>query len=326
MGVGHTHGHSSDESHGHGHGHGHVHGGVDPDLLDSASALRTLWISLVVLGATAAMQVGVVVLTGSVALLADTVHNVGDALTAVPLAAAFLVGRRAPTRRFTYGYARAEDLAGLVVLAVILFSAIYAAYEAGHRLVNPSAPDHLYAVALAGLVGFIGNEWVAVYRIRTGRRIGSAALVADGRHARIDGVTSLAVVAGAGGVALGQPLADPIVGMIIAVVIIRIVWVSARDIGLRLLDGIEPEAMEQIRDIASATPGVITVTEARARWAGHRIRAEIAVGVPGELTITDSRALADDIAHSLRHAVQHLGGVNVRVEPASDREQPPQVV
>ncbi len=318
MGVGQAHGHSSDES------HGHVHGGVDPDLLDSASALRTLWVSLVVLGATAAMQVGVMVLTGSVALLADTVHNVGDALTAVPLAAAFLLGRRAPTRRFTYGYARAEDLAGLVVLAVIIFSAIYAAHEAGHRLVNPSAPDHLYAVALAGLVGFIGNEWVAVYRIRTGRRIGSAALVADGRHARIDGVTSLAVVAGAGGVALGQPLADPIVGMIIAVVIIRIVWVSARDIGLRLLDGIEPEAMEQSATSPRPRPAS-SPSPRRGRAGRHRIRAEIAVGVPGELTITDSRALADDIAHSLRHAVQHLGGVNVRVEPASDREQPPQV-
>ncbi|MFP5451400.1 MAG: cation diffusion facilitator family transporter [Thermoleophilia bacterium] len=313
----HDHHDRGDGGHRHSHGdggHGHTHGGVDPSLLDSAAALRTLWVSLLVLGATAAVQVAVVMFTGSVALLADTVHNIGDALTAVPLAAAFLLGRRPPNRRFTYGYGRAEDIAGIAVLLVILFSAVYAAYEAGVRLVDPSAPDHLLAVALAGVVGFIGNEWVAVYRIRTGRRIGSAALVADGHHARIDGFTSLAVVAGAAGVALGQPLADPIVGLLIAAVIVRIVWVSAREIGLRLLDGIEPERIEQIRSVAASTPGVLTVEDARARWSGHRIRAELRIGAAGDLTIGDSQALVEAVARNLRAAVAHLGAVSVQVD------------
>ena len=235
-----------DHRHSHGPG-GHSHGGVDASLLESREAIRTLWRSLIILAVTAALQIVVVVASGSVALLSDTVHNLGDALTAAPLVAAFLLGRRAPTARLTYGWGRAEDLAGLAVLAIILFSAVYAGYEAIARLIHPTTPGYLLAVGLAGAIGFAGNEWVAVYRLRTGRRIGSAALVADGYHARIDGFTSLAVVAGAIGVALGFRLADPIVGLAIAVVILRIVWTSAKEIGLRVLDGIEPEIIETIR-------------------------------------------------------------------------------
>ena len=309
-------GHDHHHHHDHGPG-GHTHGGVDPAVLQSRDALRTLWRSLVILGVTAALQVVVVALSGSVALLADTVHNLGDALTAVPLGAAFLLSRRPPTARLTYGYGRTEDLAGLAVLAVILFSAAYAAYESIARFVDPQTPGMLPAVAAAGLVGFAGNEWVAVYRIRTGRRIGSAALIADGYHARIDGFTSLAVVAGAAGVALGFPLADPIVGMGIALVILRIVWSSAREIVVRMLDGIEPEVVDEVRHQAGHVEGVLAVEEVRARWVGHQIRSEVNVVVAPGLTVADGHRVAVAVRRRLIDRIDHLADAVVHVDPAS---------
>ncbi len=306
--------HTHDHSHHHGPG-GHSHGGVDASLLKSQEAIRTLWRSLVILAVTAALQIVVVIASGSVALLSDTVHNVGDALTAVPLAAAFLLGRRPPTSRLTYGWGRTEDLAGLAVLAIILFSAVYAGYEAIDRLIHPTTPGYLLAVGLAGAVGFAGNEWVAVYRLRTGRRIGSAALVADGYHARIDGFTSLAVVAGAIGVALGFRLADPIVGLAIAVVILRIVWTSAKEIGLRILDGIEPEVIEAIRHQAGHAPGVQGVGEVRARWVGHEIRADVRVVAAGTATLEEANHVAAAVSARLRERVDHLSEALVQVEP-----------
>ncbi len=305
-----------DHPHGHGPG-GHSHGGVSASIRGSQEAMRTLKLSLLILGATAIFQVIVVVLSGSVALLADTVHNAGDALTAIPLAAAFILGRRPATGRLTYGYGRAEDLAGLAVLAVILFSAIYAGYEAVQRLIHPSTPGYLAAVAIAGLVGFAGNEWVAIYRIRSGRRIGSAALVADGYHARVDGFTSLAVVAGAGGVALGYPLTDPIVGLLISVAILRIVWTSAKEIGLRMMDGIEPERVAAIRREAGHVPGVIGVGEVRARWLGHQVRAEVNVVVAAESSVEDGHAIAVAVRTRLVERVQHLEEAIIHVDPPS---------
>jgi cation diffusion facilitator family transporter len=216
------HGHHHEPGHDHGHEHEHEHQGlwarvrhavgphshdhdraVDSVLESSAEGLRTLWISLAGLAATALVQAVVVALSGSVALLGDALHNAADALTAVPLGVAFLLSRHRPTRRYTYGYGRAEDLAGIVIVAVIVLSSAAAAYAAVTRLLHPHPVTHLIAVAVAAVIGFAGNEMVARYRIRTGRRIGSAALVADGLHARTDGFTSLAVLVGAGGIAIG---------------------------------------------------------------------------------------------------------------------------
>jgi cation diffusion facilitator family transporter len=298
--------------------HGHHHGAAgDPALLGSREGLRTLGRSLAILAATALVQAVVVVASGSVALLADAVHNVGDALTAIPLGAAFLLARRPPTRRLTYGFGRAEDLAGLVVVAIILFSALYTAYESVHRLIDPSRPGHLLAVALAGAVGFIGNEWVAVDRIRTGRRIGSAALVADGRHARVDGLTSLAVIAGALGVAAGFSLADPIVGLAISVVILGIVWRSLREVGLRILDGIEPERVDAVRREAACVAGVVSVNEIRARWVGHTVHAEVNVVVPAGTSVEEAHATAMAVRERLLERVDHLGEAIVHVDPPS---------
>jgi cation diffusion facilitator family transporter len=311
-----THAHShGGHSHEHDQGHGHTHGTVDPALLATAQGISAVKWSLVILAITASMQIVVVVLTGSVALLADTVHNVGDALTAVPLWIAFSYARRPPTRRYTYGFGRVEDLAGIAVVLAILFSALFAGYESVLRIVHPQTITYLGAVAAAALVGFLGNEAVAQLRIRTGRRIGSVALVADGHHARIDGFTSLAVLAGAVGVWLGFPLADPIVGLLIALAILRIVWQSAKSVLSRAIDGVDPEVVDEIHEALAHMPGVVEVTETRVRWLGHRMLAEVNVAVPCALSVEEGHAVAVEVRHRLLHRLEYLSDATVHVDP-----------
>ncbi|WP_233507944.1 cation diffusion facilitator family transporter [Spongiactinospora gelatinilytica] len=281
----------------------------------SAEGLRALWISLAVLGATAVMQAAVVAVSGSVALLGDTMHNAADALTAVPLAIAFLLGRRAPTRRYTYGYGRAEDLAGVVIVLVIAVSAALAAYEAVDRLMHPRPVSNLLAVAGAAVVGFLGNQWVAQYRIRVGRKIGSAALVADGLHARTDALTSLAVLAAAGGAAAGWRWADPAVGLLIAVVILTVLRQAAREVGRRLMDAVDPALVDQAEAALRATPGVLDVGEIRLRWIGHRLRAECAVVVDSGATVLQAHEVAVNVEHALLHAIPRLAAAHVHADP-----------
>ena len=247
---------------------------VDDALESSARGIRAVKTSLVALAVTAVLQLAVVAISGSVALLADTVHNFSDALTAVPLWTAFVLGRRAATRRYTYGFGRAEDLAGLFVVAMIALSAVLAGWQAIERIVNPAPVEHVGWVALAGVIGFVGNEAVAAYRMREGRAIGSAALVADGHHARTDGFTSLAVVAGAGGVALGWPLADPVVGLVITIAILFVLRTAARDVFRRLMDGVDPSMVDTAEDALTRMPGVVAVRGVRMRWIGHEIHAD----------------------------------------------------
>ncbi|HZC84459.1 MAG TPA: cation diffusion facilitator family transporter, partial [Rubrobacter sp.] len=259
----HEHWHSHPYGHG---GHGHTHGAVDPTIATSERGIWAIKWSFVGLMATALLQLVVVFMSGSVALLSDTIHNFGDAATAVPLGIAFVLTRMGVSRRFTFGYGRVEDLAGVIIVLIILFSAVVAGYQAVERLIHPQPIGMLRAVAVASVIGFLGNEAVAVFRIRVGREIGSAALVADGYHARTDGWTSLAVLIGAIAVWLGYPLADPIVGLLIAATILVIVWQSGKAIFTRLLDGVEPEVIEEIRHAASQVSGVEEVSEVRARW------------------------------------------------------------
>ena len=267
---------------------------------------------------TAVLQLVVVFLSGSVALLSDTIHNFGDAATALPLWIAFALSRLPASRRFPYGYGRVEDLAGVVVVLIILFSAIVAAYQAVERFLHPQPVGLLWAVAVASVVGFLGNEAVAVFRIRVGRRIGSAALVADGYHARTDGWTSLAVLVGAVGVWLGYPLADPIVGLLISLAILVIVWQSGKAIFTRLLDGVEPEIVEEIRHAAHHVPGVEEVAEVRARWSGHRLRAEINVAVAPNLTVAEGHEVAREVNHNLMHHLDYLETAVVHVDPVQE--------
>lgn len=313
----HGHGHRHGDDHGDAGEHGHTHGVIDPTIATTERGIWAIKWSFVILGITAALQLAVVLLTGSVALLADTIHNVGDAATAVPLWIAFLFARRKPSARFTYGFGRVEDLAGVVIVAIILFSALVAGYQAVDRLINPQPIALLGWVAAAGVVGFLGNEAVAVFRIRIGRRINSAALVADGYHARTDGLTSLAVVLGAVGVWLGFPLADPIVGLLITLAIFGIVWQSAKAVFTRMLDGVEPGLIEDIRHAAEHVPAVRQVLNVRARWLGHRLATEFNVAVDGDATVREAEAVSSAVERQLRDHIPALSVAHVRVRPAS---------
>jgi len=316
-----THDHREEHRHDHHHDHedhGHTHGAVDPSIATSERGIWAVKWAFVGLFVTALVQVVVVVLSGSVALLSDTIHNFGDAATAIPLWIAFALSRLGASRRFPFGYGRVEDLAGVMVVLIILFSAVGAAYQAIERIIHPQQVGLLWVVALAGGVGFLGNEAVAIFRIRVGRQIGSAALVADGYHARTDGWTSLAVVFGAVGVWLGYPLADPIVGLLIAVAILVIVWQSGKMVFTRLLDGVDPEVIDEIRRTASNVPGVEDVSEVRARWLGHRLRAEANVAVDPGLSVAEGHAIAREVNHRLMHDLKYLDSAVVHVDPVQE--------
>jgi cation diffusion facilitator family transporter len=290
---------------------------VDPAMEASAAGLRTLWISLAVLAGTAALQAAVVAVSGSVALLGDTLHNAADALTAVPLAIAFMAGRRPPTRRYTYGYGRAEDLAGVAIVVLIAASSALTAVVALTRLAHPRPVSSLLAVAVAALIGFAGNEIVARYRIGVGRRIGSAALVADGLHARTDGFTSLAVLLGVGGVALGWDWADPVVGLLITVAILAVLRQAAREIWRRLMDAVDPALVDRAEQALRETPGVLGTGQVRLRWIGHQLRAECEVIVDAGATAVEAHQVAVSAEHALWHALPRLTDALVHADPQS---------
>jgi cation diffusion facilitator family transporter len=299
-----------------GHGHSHDPAQVtDAQLEASGEGQRALLVSVLGLGATALLQALVVWLSGSVALLGDTLHNFADALTAVPLAVAFRLGRRPATRRYTYGYGRAEDLAGIAIVVFIAASSALAAFEAVRRLRDPADVRYLGAVAAAAVAGFAGNELVARYRIIVGRRIGSAALVADGLHARTDGFASLAVLLGVAGVALGLPLADPVIGLAITGAILVVGWDAARQVYRRLMDAVDPSLVDQVERVLLATSGVLGVGELRLRWIGHRLRAECAVVVDHHLTVVEAHQIAEEAEHRLLHEVPRLTAALVHADP-----------
>jgi cation diffusion facilitator family transporter len=315
------HHHTSHDDH-HGQqqedGHGHTHGIVDPSITTSERGLWAIKWSFVCLAGTAALQLVVVLLSGSVGLLADTIHNFGDAATAIPLAAAFWFARKKPSRRFTFGYGRIEDLAGVAIILTILASAIVAGYESIDRLLHPQGVSHLWAVVVASIIGFLGNEVVAVLRIRVGREIKSAALIADGYHARIDGWTSLAVLVGAVGIWLGYPLADPIVGLLITAAIFGIVIQSAKSIFTRMLDGADPQIIDEIRHAAAHVPRVKAVSEVRARWLGHRLHTEVNIAVDPQLTVSEAHAIAAEVRHQLLHHLSYISLAVIHVDPADE--------
>jgi len=330
---GHPHPLAHDHSHDHSHDHTHKSGmarllrslvvphshdvadSLDQELEASREGVRAVAICLVILLLTSALQALVVVASGSIALLGDTLHNGADALTAVPLWLAFRLGRRPPTRRFTYGFGKTEDLAGVAVVAIIALSAAFAAYEAVDRLLHPAKVTHLPIVMIAALVGAVGNEVVAQYRIRVGRRIGSAALEADGLHARTDGITSLLVLFGAIAVACGLHWADPVVGLLIAVAILSVLVRTIRSVGQRLLDAVDPVVIDRITQSLGSQHGVDTVTEVRARWVGHRLFAQVRLSVAGDLTVTEGHEIAEAAYHQLLHDVPNLSDAIVHIDP-----------
>jgi cation diffusion facilitator family transporter len=333
--------HSHDDAPGHSHGDDHDHGGLlsalkgllvphshdakdslDQALEGSREGIRAVAISLAILLLTAGIQALVVVASGSVALLGDTLHNAADALTAVPLWLAFRLGRRAPTPRFTYGYGKAEDVAGVAVLALIFGSAAFAGYEAIDRLIHPQKITHLGIVVAAAAIGAVGNEVVAQYRIRIGRHIGSAALEADGIHARTDGVTSLLVLAGAVVVALGAQWADAVVGLVITAAILVVGYQAGRSVGQRLLDAVDPTIVTRISETVAAVDGVVTVTEVRARWMGHRLLAQVRLSVDGAQPVAKGHEIAEVAHHELLHHVSNLSEAIIHVDPATEGFDP----
>ena len=337
MTTAHPHGHDHEHVHGRGdeHEHQHDHGGglrvavgnffgphshdaadsIDNALEGSAEGIRVVKLSLLALGLTAVLQLAIVFFSGSVALLADTIHNFADASTAIPLWLAFSIRRRAANKRYTYGYGRAEDLAGVFVVLMIAGSSLIAGWESLQRLLHPQPIANIGWVALAGLLGFAGNELVAQYRIRAGERIGSAALVADGYHARTDGFTSLAVLLGAGGVWLGFQQADPLVGLAITCAILLVLKDAGVQVWRRLMDAVDPEMVERAADAARHASGVERVSDVRARWLGHTIVADAQIVADCELTLTEAHAVAERARHAMLHAVPKLADVRVHVDP-----------
>jgi cation diffusion facilitator family transporter len=295
--------------------HSHAHGILEPRIFSTQAGIRVIQVSFGALLATSLFQFLIFLFSGSIALLSDTIHNIGDAATAIPLWFAFSFGRRRPTTRFTYGLGRLEDLAGLVIVLMIPASAVAAGYESIQRLFYPKPVENLWLVMGAAAAGFLGNEAVAVLRIRVGRKIGSAALVADGYHARADGFTSLAVLVGALGIRLGYPLADPIAGILIAATILRIGWLSGKTVLARLLDGVDPEIVDEIRRAATDADGVKEVSEVRVRWLGHRLLAEINIAVPPELSVEKGHEIANRARHELLHHLSYLTQATIHVDP-----------
>lgn len=308
-------GQEHEQSHSSCHAHDHTHGAIDSALLTTQQGLRAIKWSFLGLLATALLQAGVVFVSGSMALLADTIHNVGDAVTAIPLWIAFALARKHPTRRFSYGYGRAEDLAGIVVVLVILASGVAVGYESIQRLSSSQQVEYLWAVAVASLVGFLGNEAVARFRLKIGHEIGSAALVAEGYHARTDSLTSLIVLAGVVGVWIGFPLTDPLVGILITTIIFKIGWESGKSVFIRLLDGVDPEVIDEVKHAAKHVPGVQDITEVRVRWIGHRLLAEINVAVNSNLSVEQGHQIATDVHHQLLHHLLYLSNAIIHIDP-----------
>jgi cation diffusion facilitator family transporter len=295
--------------------HGHSHGTIDSTLFTSQKGLRAVMTSSVILFLGSIFQLVVVLLSGSVSLLSDTIHNFGDGATAIPLSIAFLLGRKKPTARFNYGYGKAEDLAGVTILIFMLASAAYAAYVSINRLFHPYSPTHLWIVALASLVGFAINEGAAIFRIRVGNEIKSEALIADGKHARIDGITSLTVLVGALGSYLGFPIVDPIIGLFITVLILHTVWESATPVFTRLLDGVDPSLTKQVRNAIEEVQEVKEIRSTHIRWLGHMLSIEAIICVDPNLTVAQGHTIAEQVHEELHEHFPHLTHLAVHVDP-----------
>jgi cation diffusion facilitator family transporter len=303
-----THSYTTDQ-------HSHSHGTIDATLFSTQKGLKAVMTSSIILFVGSLFQLIVVILSGSVSLLSDTTHNLGDAATAIPLSIAFILGKKKPNERFNYGYGKAEDLAGVTILIFMLASAIYAAYVSINRLFHPYTPTHLWIIAIASVVGFAINEGAALFRIRVGKEIQSEALIADGKHARMDGITSLTVLIGALGAYLGFPIVDPIVGLFIIALILHTIWESAGPVFTKLLDGADPEIAEQVKRAVAEVNGVKESKDIHIRWLGHTLSIEVTICVNPKLTVAQGHTIAEEVHHELHEHFPHLSHLAVNVDP-----------
>lgn len=308
-----------DRGQSHADDHGHSHSVLDDQLLTHRAAVRAIWVSVAGLGITAAVQLGIVAISGSAGLFADALHNIGDVAGTAALWVGFRLSRRPPTDRFTYGWRRAEDLAGLVIVVAIAVSAVLAGWDS---LTALFAADHVVrnipAAFAAALVGAVGNEAVAIYKTRVGRRIGSVPLIADGQHARVDGLVSLGAAAGLVGVWLGMPIADPLAGLAITVVIVVILVRTGRDVLARNLDAVEPGVVQRIHEIAATTPGVEGVHDVRARQVGRSLLIQLHADVDGDLPLRHAHQIGEAVRHRLVHELPAVHEIDIHLDPHHD--------
>lgn len=315
---GHTHDHDEHGDHEDGHGeHGHEHGRVDADLYGNKAGLRAVQISTLGMLLVAVIQFTIAGIGGSAGLFADALHNLGDVFTTVALWIAFVLSSRVANQRYTYGYYRSEDLAGIFIVLIIIASAVAGAVESIQKLTSGNVPTQLYLSMAAALVGVIGNEALAQYKITVGKRINSVPLVADGQHSRIDGLTSLAAFCGLLFVRFGLPIADPIAGIAITIVIATVVYSTSRSVLQRLLDAVDPRVVPSIITSASAVEGVEQVTDVRARWVGHTMHIALNIEVDAELTLAMAHTIAEDARHRLFHDIQGVSEVIIHTDPSS---------
>jgi cation diffusion facilitator family transporter len=300
---------------GYSHSHGYTELAADPAMRDNELGIRTVKLALLALGVTTLLQIVIYVVSGSVALLGDTVHNLGDALNSIPLWLAFVMAKWRANKRYTYGYGRAEDVAGLLIVVSIAFSAAYILWESVQKLINPQPITYPGWIALAAIIGFLGNEAVAILQIRTGRKIGSEAMVADGLHARTDGFTSLAVLAAAIAVWLGFPILDPIIGILIGIAIVFITRDAALAMWHRLMDAVDPRMVEAVENVIHEHDEIKDVQRLRLRWSGHRLYAEATLALDPALSIAQSEAITDHISHHLYHTLPTLAEATIATVP-----------
>jgi cation diffusion facilitator family transporter len=313
----HDHDHDEHEHDDHDHGHSHEHGRVDADLYGNRAGLRAVQISTAGMLLVSAIQFAIATIGGSAGLFADALHNFGDVFTTIALWIAFVISNRTANQRYTYGYYRAEDLAGIFIVLVIIASATASAVESVQKLISGNTPTQIYLSMAAALVGVAGNELLAQYKISVGKRINSVPLIADGQHSRIDGLTSLAAFVGLVGVELGFPKADPIAGIVITIVIVTVVFSTSRSVLQRLLDAVDPHIVPTIITTALAVPGVEQVTDIRARWVGHTLHVVMNIEVDAELTLSKAHAIAEEVRHRLFHDIKGISEVLIHTDPSS---------
>ena len=312
----HEHGEHGHEHNGHGK-HGHEHGKVDADLYGNRAGLRAVQISTAGMLLVSLIQLSIALYGGSAGLFADALHNLGDVLTTVALWIAFVFSNRAANGRYTYGYYRAEDLAGVFIVLVIIASAVAGAVESILKLKSGGVPTQIYLSMVAAAIGCIGNEALAQYKITVGKRINSVPLIADGQHSRIDGLTSVAALLGLIGVKLNLPIADPLAGIVITLVILRVVYTTSRSVLQRLLDAVDPHIVPSIIETANQVEGVETITDVRARWVGHTLHIAMNIEVNAELTLIKAHEIAEEVRHRLFHEIHGVSEVIIHTDPSS---------
>lgn len=319
------HGHAPDRGHGddgHSHdGHEHSHTTLDRDLLTRRRGLRAIWISAAGLAATAAVQFGIVAISSSAGLFADALHNLGDVAGTGALYLGFRLAMRPASDRFPHGWRRFEDLAGLVIVlaiavsgALALFDSLDALLGGGHTVTNAA-----WAFG-AALVGAVGNEAVAIYKIRVGRSIRSAALIADGRHARVDGLVSLGAAVGIAGAAAGYPVADPLAGLVIVAVIAGILVRTAREVIPRIVDAVDPELVAELETVARQVPDVEGVHDVRPRHVGGGLLVQLHVEIDGDLSLREAHHVSERVSHHLAHEFPNVLTVDIHIDPAGEHD------